>query len=79
MITFNNYCVNNVIYITYHRSAMPLALARTLNPQHSTLNYFTLSYFTLNPVISTYVGKERVSAGLHSTLTVRFSPGIRWK
>lgn len=26
MITFNNYCVNNVIYITYH------------NSQHSTLN-----------------------------------------
>lgn len=50
MITFNNYCVNNVIYITYHTS------------QHSTLNYFTLNYFTLNPVISTYVGKERVSA-----------------
>ncbi len=41
---------------------MPLALARALNPQLSTLNYFTLNYFTLNPVISTYVGKERVSA-----------------
>lgn len=46
-----------ITYITYHRSAMPLALARTLNPKLSTLNYFTL-----NPVISTYVGKERVSA-----------------